>query len=121
MTSFTDKTILVVEDQEDARAALSGFLEAKGYAVACAENGLAALTKLQTRKPRLILLDLAMPVMDGYAFMALARRRHLLEGVTVIVTSAHQARSMPGAAAVVNKPILPERLMPLIHRYVDAN
>src|ERR1700741_2927424 len=71
-----DKTILVVEDQEDARAALSGFLEAKGYIVACAENGLAALDEIKTRKPRLILLDLAMPVMDGYTFMNQARQRH---------------------------------------------
>ena len=69
-----DKTILVVEDQEDARAALSGFLEAKGYIVACAENGLAALDEIKTRKPRLILLDLAMPVMDGYTFMNQARQ-----------------------------------------------
>lgn len=121
MAPDTDKIILVVEDQNDARAALSGFLEAKGYTVDCAENGLAALAQIKTRKPKLILLDLAMPVMDGYTFLSQARQRHLLEDVAVIVTSAHQSGSTPGAAAVVSKPIRPERLMPLIHRFVDAN
>jgi CheY-like chemotaxis protein len=121
MTPDTSKIILVVEDQDDARAALSGLLEAKGYTVACAENGLAALNELKTRKPRLILLDLAMPVMDGYTFMDHARQCHLLEDVIVIVTSAHQPTSMPGAAAVVGKPIRPERLMLLIRQFLDVN
>jgi CheY-like chemotaxis protein len=121
MTSDTDKTILVVEDQDDARAALSGFLQAKGYTMACVENGLAALDELKTRKPKLILPDLAMPVMDGYTFLDQAGQRRLLEDVTVIVTTGHQSRSTPGVAAVVAKPIRPEKLMPLIHRFVDAN
>jgi CheY-like chemotaxis protein len=121
MEPVADKTILVVEDQDDARDALSGFLEAKGYGVSCAQNGLVALHELQAKKPKLILLDLAMPVMDGYTFLEHAQRRHLLEDVTVIVTSAHQPQPAPGAAAVVGKPIRPEKLMPLIHRYVDSN
>ncbi|HKD65922.1 MAG TPA: response regulator [Candidatus Binataceae bacterium] len=114
---MSNQEILIVEDEADSREALSEFLEAKGYAVACAPNGRAALDKIRSNKPRLILLDLMMPVMDGYAFLDLARRLHLLDGVAVVVTSAQEIKSTPGAAAVVDKPIRPERLMSLVRRF----
>jgi CheY-like chemotaxis protein len=120
MTPETDNAILIVEDEAASREALSEFLASKGYDVACASNGLAALYEVTNKKPKLILLDLMMPVMDGYAFLELARKLHLLEGVAVIVTTAQQSANMPGAAATVDKPIRPERLMPLVRRFVDA-
>ena len=116
MTPGTDRTILIVEDDADAREALSEFLSAKGYAVAAVTNGLAALDEIEAHKPKLILLDLAMPVMDGYRFLDLARQRHLLDDVAVVVTTAHQLPNTSGVTAVLAKPIKPERLMPLVQR-----
>jgi CheY-like chemotaxis protein len=121
MTADTEKSILIVEDEPDGREALSEILAAKGYDVACAENGRAALDEIAAKKPRLILLDLAMPVMDGYTFLKLAGRRKLLENVAVIVTTADQSTRTPEAAAVVNKPIRLERLLLLIRRFMGAS
>jgi CheY-like chemotaxis protein len=66
--------ILLVEDDPDVRDALEEVLEDEGYVVAVAENGLEAVKLLLAHEPpALILLDLMMPVMDGYEF-----RRHQL-------------------------------------------
>src|SRR5689334_20298012 len=119
MSAEVNTSILIVEDEADAREALSEFLEAKGYSVACASNGLAALDRIKVTKPKLILLDLAMPQMDGYTFLDQASKRRLIEDVPVVVTSAFQARVAPGAAAFIRKPIRPESLMPLIERFVE--
>ncbi len=115
----TDNTILIIEDEDDAREALSEYLEAKGYEVLCAADGLDGLNQIKKNHPKLVLLDLSMPVLDGYAFLELARQHHLLEDTAVVVTTAYQTRRAPGASAVVQKPIRPEKLMPLIHRFVD--
>ena len=117
--SSTEKTILIVEDEAEARQALSEYLEAKGYEVTCATDGLDGLNQVKKNHPKLVLLDLSMPILDGYAFLELAREDHLLEDTAVVVTTAYQTRRAPGASAVVQKPIRPEKLMPLIHRFVD--
>ena len=63
------KRILVVEDDTSIRELLVELLESEGYGVASAVNGLEALKYLQSNEnPDLILIDLMMPVMDGYAF-----------------------------------------------------
>jgi CheY-like chemotaxis protein len=118
MNAAAENSILIVEDEADAREALTEFLEAKGYRVECAQNGLEALEEIRTKKPSLILLDLMMPLMDGYAFLDQASKSHLIEDIPVVVTSAYQSRYAPGAAAVVRKPIRPETLIPVIERLV---
>lgn len=112
-------TILIVEDDVDAREALSQFLEVNGYVVICAENGRAALDKIRLSPPRLILLDLIMPVMDGYSFLDLACRDSFLKDVPIIVTTGHPSQSPPGATAVISKPVKPERLLSLVRRFAD--
>ncbi len=113
----SSSTILIVEDEADAREALSEFLGINGYRVTVAANGLAALDEIKEHKPKLILLDLAMPVMDGYTFLDAARDRHLLEDVAVVVTTAQSSHSTPGVTAVLQKPIRPEKLMPLVRKF----
>jgi CheY-like chemotaxis protein len=119
MNPDVNKSILIVDDEAEAREALSEFLEAKGYVVECAGNGLEALDEIQSKKPKLILLDLMMPAMDGYTFLDQAMKRHLIEDVPVVITTSYQSRKTPGAAAVVRKPIRPESLMPLIRRFIE--
>ena len=64
--------ILVVEDQEDNRQILRDLLGNAGYEMIEAENGAEALTAADAQRPDLILMDIQLPVMDGYE----ATRRH---------------------------------------------
>jgi signal transduction histidine kinase/DNA-binding response OmpR family regulator len=79
---------LVVDDDPAAREILSRLLEAKGWRTVEAENGQAALQALVRETPRLILLDLMMPVMDGFTFLERLRSRQEWSGIDVIVCTA---------------------------------
>jgi CheY-like chemotaxis protein len=69
----SEKTILVVEDDIDCLTAITGLLQVMGYHVIGARNGLEALSILQTGlRPRVILLDLMMPLMNGWHFIEAA-------------------------------------------------
>lgn len=62
------KTVLIVDDEPDVRFVLRVALEKGGFAVEEAQDGLEALSKLKSVSPAVILLDIMMPKMDGYAF-----------------------------------------------------
>jgi two-component system, chemotaxis family, chemotaxis protein CheY len=88
--------ILVVEDDELLREALAEVLTDDGHEVRTATNGAEALGELETWGPEVIVLDLMMPVMDGFAFRDEQRRRDLGTDVPVLVLSA--VRDLDGAA-----------------------
>lgn len=71
MNSITAKqtTILVVEDEEYVRESLTAYLDDIGYRVLEAENGLSALELFRSRRPDIVMTDLRMPVMDGFALV----------------------------------------------------
>ena len=84
--------ILVVDDDNDSRTLLELVLATSGYAVETAINGRDALDSARRRPPRLILLDLAMPVMDGFTFRSEQLRDDLLSQIPVIcVSGRHDA------------------------------
>ncbi len=85
--------ILVVDDDADARARLRHVLERNGFTVAEAENGQAALNQVVREVPQLILLDLTMPVMDGFAFLHELRNRPGCSDVPVVVLTARDLSS----------------------------
>jgi serine/threonine-protein kinase RsbW len=113
-TVDSDRAILVVEDDDATRQAECLLLEEQGFAVAAARNGREALDRLRTGlRPRLILLDLAMPVLDGYAFRAEQMRDPQLQDIPVVVCSAaaDPCRTTPlRPAALLSKPIEFDRL-----------
>jgi two-component system, chemotaxis family, chemotaxis protein CheY len=81
--------VLVVDDDSDILDAISEILLADGYRVARARHGLEALQQMDVERPRLILLDLMMPVMDGITFAhALRARRGPDAHVPILVISA---------------------------------
>ena len=80
--------ILVVDDDPDILDALSEILEAEGYEVDRARHGQEALARVDRRRPDLILLDLMMPVMDGWEFAHALRRREDGAQIPVVVLSA---------------------------------
>ena len=68
------KRILVVEDQEDLRAILRDFLTASGYEVIEAVDGGEGVAKAKAERPDLVLMDIQMPVLDGYEATRRSRR-----------------------------------------------
>jgi CheY-like chemotaxis protein len=86
---LTQHFILIVDDDEDIRETLRDVLEDEGYPVRVAANGAEALAMLAgSQKPCLILLDLMMPVMDGYGFRTEQVRHADLASIPVIVITA---------------------------------
>lgn len=80
--------LLVVDDDREIREALRSALEDEGFTVAVAANGAEALTKLEERRPRLVLLDLMMPIVDGWEVLDRMRADPSLDDVRVCVCSA---------------------------------
>jgi CheY-like chemotaxis protein len=91
MTRSRDGTILVVDDELDIRAILAAILRGEGYRVVEAANGAEALQQVSLASPGLILLDMRMPIMDGWHFSrALGERQ--LDVPVIVMTAAPDAR-----------------------------
>lgn len=100
--------VLVVEDHADSRELLAEFLEALGYEVDVAGNGLEALERLRSApRPAVMLLDLMMPVMSGWDLMHYVRGDPALSSLAVVVVSgAGESQSLPeGILGAVPKPV----------------
>jgi PAS domain S-box-containing protein len=101
--------VLVVEDDAGARQALRRTLERDGWTVTEAENGREGLEAVAARLPTLVLLDLMMPVMDGFEFFEEFRQRADTRDVPVVVLTAKElsdddrARLEGGVARIVQK------------------
>ena len=80
--------ILVVDDEPANRNTLRHMLEKEGFGVAEAENGRVALEHVTRSRPSLIVLDLMMPEMDGFEFVARLRGREEWRGIPVVVVTA---------------------------------
>ncbi len=110
-----DKTVLVVDDDLDTRDALGERLASAGYEIAKAADGAQALAYLKrAAPPALILLDLAMPVMDGWQFLAERERDADLRAIPVVVISAQpdvEERITALHAGFLAKPITIARLL----------
>ena len=110
--------ILVVEDDEAIRGLLTEVLRDDGYDVREAANGAEALEYVRGHRPDLIVLDLMMPVMDGWTFAE--RLREQRRKIPIIVISAandvkRHARAV-GAVDVIPKPFDIDSLLPRIER-----
>lgn len=100
--------ILVVDDDPDARARLRSVLQRDGWTVSEAGNGREALDVVVHAPPQLILLDLTMPVMDGFAFLHELRGRPGCGNIPVVVLTARdldadERRQLDGADRVLSK------------------
>jgi CheY-like chemotaxis protein len=101
-----DVRVLVVDDEPDIRATVSAMLETEGYDVEEAANGADALQAVEMRRPDLILLDMRMPVLDGWGFAAELRRRGHRTPIVVMTAARDAARWAAdiAAAAFIAKP-----------------
>jgi two-component system, chemotaxis family, chemotaxis protein CheY len=99
--------ILIVDDDESIRQIVGLCLSDEGYEVFEASNGQTALDRLEETRPDLILLDLRMPVMDGWEFARLYRMRpgpHAAIIAFVAALNAEQESADLNAASVLSKP-----------------
>ncbi len=107
--SETERTALLVEDESEVRDVVRRALEREEWTVIEAENGRVALDRMEEHLPTVILLDLMMPVMDGFAFLAELRARDEWRSVPVVVVTAkdlderEHAQLAEGAAALIQK------------------
>lgn len=107
--------LLVLDDDEALLRLLRLLLEAEGFRVVTARNGIEGLERLETDVPDAIVLDLEMPVMDGRSFFRELRARG--DSTPVVILSAYGARSAQRelqAEAGLDKPFEPERLISVI-------
>jgi two-component system chemotaxis response regulator CheY len=117
-------TVLVVDDDPDILEALSEILEAEGFEIRRARNGKEALERLEPDAPQLILLDLMMPVMDGWEFAQRMRQRPPeIARIPIIVLSADRNVGSKatdlGAVGHLAKPFELNDLLELVRRSLE--
>ena len=83
------KKILIVEDNEMNRDMLSRRLTRKGYEIVMAEDGAAGLDMMSSEQPDLVLMDMGLPVMDGWTATANAKADENLKQIPIIALTAH--------------------------------
>jgi CheY-like chemotaxis protein len=115
-------TILVVEDDHDIRVSVRNLLEDEGYRVLSVTDGRTALDVLEEADPApsLIILDLMLPVMDGWKFAERLRARPRFAGIPILIMSAYDAPPPPARiVGFVKKPIDTDALLRLVERHCD--
>src|SRR4051794_5544865 len=87
---MADEYVLVVDDDPAIRGLVADALRGEGYSVDIAAHGREALDAMRARKPATVVLDLMMPVMDGFSFIEACQKEQLCNGVPIVVISAVQ-------------------------------
>jgi two-component system cell cycle response regulator DivK len=120
-TTKAAPTILVIEDYSDTRRLLSGMLRYRGFNVVEAEDGLEGLLKAGSTYPDLIILDLAMPEMDGVEAAHRIHAQPKLARTPIFVISAYVTKEVEadvraaGCVAIFPKPFDVQALLARIH------
>jgi CheY-like chemotaxis protein len=115
-------TVMVVDDERDPRESVCEWLTSKGYAVVPARDGADALRHLRSdeHKPDVILLDLMMPVMNGWQFREQQSSDPHLRNIPVIVITANRDTRGIQADETLFKPVNPDRLIEVVERWSPA-
>ncbi|HZN30079.1 MAG TPA: response regulator [Xanthobacteraceae bacterium] len=118
------KRILVVEDQEDNRQILRDLLANAGFEMIEAEDGQQALTQAAKHKPDLILMDIQLPLLDGYEATRRIKANPALKDIPIIVVTSYalsgdeEKAHAAGCDAYVAKPFSPRALLAKIREYL---
>ena len=117
--------VLVVEDYQDAREMYAAYLQFSGFEVAEATNGVEALEKAQRLLPDIVLMDLALPRMDGWEATRRLKSDERTKRIPVVALTGHalaghaEGARQAGCDAFVTKPCLPDALVAEIRRLLD--
>jgi two-component system, cell cycle response regulator DivK len=121
------KHILVVEDEEDNRQILRDLLTTAGYEMTEAVNGEEALVEVAKQRPDLILMDIQLPVMDGYEATRRIRINPDLKSLPIIAVTSYalagdESKALAsGCNAYVSKPYSPRQLLEKIREYLPKS
>lgn len=119
-------TVLVIEDNEQNLYLMRFLLERHGFSVADAASGRLGLALAQKLKPDLILLDIQLPEMDGYAVAAELRKLDAQKKTPIIAVTSHamvgdrEKALASGATDYIEKPINPETFVSQLRRHLPA-
>jgi two-component system cell cycle response regulator DivK len=117
--------VLVVEDYQDAREMYAEYLRFAGFRVAEARNGVEALEKASALSPDIILMDLALPRMDGWEATRRLKADDRTRAIPVVALTGHalaghaEGARQAGCDAFVTKPCLPDALVAEVRRVLD--
>jgi len=118
--------VLLVDDYPDAREMYTEYLEFSGFEVIGAGNGLEALQRAVDADPDIILMDLSLPVMDGWEATRRLKADNRTAAIPVVALTGHalagisEGAKKAGCDAFVTKPCLPEDLVREIRKILDA-
>ncbi|HTP26300.1 MAG TPA: response regulator [Anaeromyxobacteraceae bacterium] len=116
------RRVLIVDDDDAIRSGLAEVLADEGYAVTEARDGQVGLREAKSNPPHLILLDLMMPTMTGWDFMAAQNRDPALAQIPVIIMSAFAddgPESLPEVAAHLAKPFRIPVLLEVVQQHAS--
>lgn len=120
------KRILVIDDDENIQDMLQVILAAKGYLVDIAYDGRQAISKLKQNRPDLLITDLTMPVMDGWALLIALKRDPSYASLPVLVITSSQemqhvekAKKM-GVESYIVKPFEPEKVLRIVRHLIES-
>ncbi|MBI3966295.1 MAG: response regulator [Chloroflexi bacterium] len=114
--------MMVVDDDQDILSMVSAILSDEGYDVVTAEHGQAALAALAASEPQVILLDMNMPVMNGWEFTNAYRQMPGQQAPIVVFTASGMAERTAkeiGADGFVGKPFDLDELLEVLDRFVS--
>lgn len=120
------RVVLIVDDNEDNLTIYSAYLKQRGYGVAVARNGREGVERAMSDPPHLILMDLSMPVLDGFAALMLLRADASTENIPVIALTAHALREERergmefGFDGYLSKPIHPLDVIREVERFIGT-
>ena len=118
--------VLVVDDYPDAREMYAEYLQYSGFDVIEAGNGIEALERAADSAPDIILMDLSLPVMDGWEATRRLKADKATADIPIVALTGHalagilEGAKKAGCDAFVTKPCLPEDLVKEIHRVLSA-
>lgn len=121
------RSLLIVEDNEQNLYMMQFLLEKHGFTVAAAQNGPAGIELALRLKPAAILLDIQLPLMDGYAVAAELKKQDALAGIPIIAVTSYamvgdrEKIIAAGATGYIEKPINPDTFVDEIRGYLSKS
>jgi CheY-like chemotaxis protein len=126
MSADRQPLVLVVEDYQDAREMYAAYLQFSGYDVAEASDGFQAIEKTLELMPDIILMDLALPKMDGWEATRRLKSDERTMHIPIVALTGHalaghaEGARQAGCDSFVTKPCLPDALVAEIERMLAA-
>jgi two-component system cell cycle response regulator DivK len=128
MKSLSERPcVLIVEDHPDARAMYRGHMEAAGFDVLEASDGVEALLRVRDVVPDIVLMDLSMPLMDGWEALRFLKDDTRTAGIPVVVLTGYpigaiaEGAKNAGCDLLLTKPCLPKDLVKEIRNVLECS